>query len=198
MTISTLTVTNDMLGLLGELPINSIEANHPVVPRALQHISYENSVLQAERWWFNCETIQVQPQPNGQIFLPNDTLSADSLDRYPNLTVRGNRLYDLDKATDRFPVGTKITLRLHRLVPFDECPVSARAHIAARAKLAFQASIDGDEAKTRLLQNEFQQSLMRLNTEHTRNIKANMFHRPYVQRVRTHIQGTRRNRGYYG
>lgn len=196
MTINTLSVTNDMLGLLGELPINDLEQNHPVVPRALEHIRYENAVLQAEKWWFNCENTRVYPQPNGQILLPNDTLSADNFTRYPNLAVRGNRLYNLDKGTDRF--DEPVDLRIHRLVPFDEAPVTARAHVAARAKLAFQASIDGDPEKTRLLSREFQESLMRLNAEHTRNTKANMFNRPYVQVVRNHIMGTRRHRGYYG
>lgn len=190
MTISTLTVTNDMLGLLGELPINDLDTAHPVVPRALQHLSTSNTTVQAQKWWFNCETVSVQPTIEGYIMLPNDTLSADSLERYPNLTVRGNRLYNLDEATDKFT--EKMKLRLHRLVAFNDLPITARAYVAAHAKLAFQVSIDGDETKTRLLLQELQDAKLNINSEHTRNTRANMLLRPGVQRILNQIRGTRR------
>ena len=190
MTISTLTVVNDMLGLLGELPINDLDANHPVIPRAIAHITYENSVVQAEKWWFNCETVTLTPQVSGLILLPNDALSADSNTRYPNLAVRGTRLYNLDEATDKFTEAIKV--RLHRLIPFDDAPITMRAYVAARAKLAFQASIDGDELKTRLLASEQTAAFARVNAEHTRNVKANMFNRPGVQYILNQMRGTRR------
>ena len=60
--ITTLSIVNEMLGLLGELPVNDLDAFHPVVPRALSSIDTAQSSIQADQWWFNVETPTLIPQ----------------------------------------------------------------------------------------------------------------------------------------
>lgn len=43
MALKTLSVVNDMLGLLGELPINSIDEPHQLLPAALAKLNSANS-----------------------------------------------------------------------------------------------------------------------------------------------------------
>jgi hypothetical protein len=191
MTITQLTVTNDMLGLLGELPVNDLGDYHPVVPRALSYIATTNATVQATRWWFNVEWPTLQPQADTkEILLPNDTLSVDSLTQYPQLAYRGGKLYNLDDSTYEF--GDSVKVRLHRLLAFEDLPMLARVYIAASAKLRFAGSIDGaDPLKVQLLRQEVAESYANFNAEHIRNNKGNFFNTPSVAYKLANIRGYR-------
>jgi hypothetical protein len=190
MAYSTLEVVNSMLGLLGELPVNSINDPHTLIPAALAAINNQNSLVQVDFWWFNVEYPTLIPQtPSGLILLPADAASVDSLTQYPRLAVRGNRLYNLDDITDVFTQPLRV--RLHRVLSFEDAPAIARAHIGAKAKLEFQMAYDGDGTKAQFLQQEIKETYIRLHSEHIRNAKANMLMRPSVQHTLNRITGAR-------
>lgn len=191
MAFSTLDVVNSMLGLLGELPLNAVDEPHPLVPAALAALSTQASLVQADFWWFNVEYPTMYPQATGgQVLVPNDAASVDSLTQYPRLAIRGNRLYNLDDVTDVFT--SPLRVRLHRIMPFDDVPVIVRAHIAAKAKLEFQLAYDGDGTKAQFLQQEIKETYIRMHSEHIRNAKANMLMRPSVTPTLNRIVGDRR------
>lgn len=190
MAYSTLEVVNSMLGLLGELPVNSITDPHTLIPAALAAITNQNALVQVDFWWFNVEYPTLIPQAgSGLILVPDDAASVDSLTQYPRLAVRGNRLYNLDDITDVFTQPLRV--RLHRVLPFVEAPAIARAHIAAKAKLEFQMAYDGDGTKAQIIQQEIKETYIRLHSEHIRNAKANMLMRPSVQHTLNRITGSR-------
>lgn len=190
MAYSTLEVVNSMLGLLGELPVNSITDPHTIIPAALAAITNQNALVQVDFWWFNVEYPTLIPQAgSGLILVPEDAASVDSLTQYPRLAVRGNRLYNLDDITDVFTQPLRV--RLHRVLPFSDAPAIARAHIAAKAKLEFQMAYDGDGTKAQIIQQEIKETYIRLHSEHIRNAKANMLMRPSVQHTLNRITGSR-------
>ena len=190
MAYSTLEVVNSMLGLLGELPVNSIADPHTLIPAALAAITNQNALVQVDFWWFNVEYPTLIPQAgSGLILVPEDAASVDSLTQYPRLAVRGNRLYNLDDITDVFTQPMRV--RLHRVLPFSDAPSIARAHIAAKAKLEFQMAYDGDGTKAQIIQQEIKETYIRLHSEHIRNAKANMLMRPSVQYTLNRITGSR-------
>ena len=190
MAYSTLEVVNSMLGLLGELPVNSITDPHTLIPAALAAITNQNALVQVDFWWFNVEYPTLIPQAgSGLILVPEDAASVDSLTQYPRLAVRGNRLYNLDDITDVFTQPLRV--RLHRVLPFSDAPSIARAHIAAKAKLEFQMAYDGDGTKAQIIQQEIKETYIRLHSEHIRNAKANMLMRPSVQHTLNRITGAR-------
>ena len=126
--LDTLSVVNDMLGLLGEARVSFLDPANSLVSDARAKLDTANAVLQSGMWWFNVEYPTLTPQAGSkQILVPNDTAACDSLTQYPRLAVRGNRLYNLDDVTDMFDGPLRV--RLHRVVPFDDCPLLARAHI---------------------------------------------------------------------
>lgn len=191
MAYSTLDVVNSMLGLLGELPVNSIDDSHSLIHAALAALSSQAALVQADFWWFNVEYPTLTPQtPSGAILVPEDAASVDSLTQYPRLTIRGNRLYNLDEVTDVFT--TPLRVRLHRVMPFEDVPLIARTHIAAKAKLEFQLAYDGDSTKAQFIQQEIKETYIRMHSEHIRNAKANMLMRPSVQQTLNRITGGRR------
>ena len=190
MAYSTLEVVNSMLGLLGELPVNSITDPHTLIPAALAAITNQNALVQVDFWWFNVEYPTLIPQAgSGLILVPEDAASVDSLTQYPRLAVRGNRVYNLDDITDVFTQPLRV--RLHRVLPFSDAPAIARAHIAAKAKLEFQMAYDGDSTKAQIIQQEIKETYIRLHSEHIRNAKANMLMRPSVQHTLNRITGAR-------
>ena len=179
MALTTLAVVNDMLGLLGERRVNDLMEPHPMIPNAIAKLETATAWVQADMWWFNVEYPTLTPQAGtGELLVPNDAAACDSLTQYPRLAVRGNRLYNLDDVTDVFTAPIRV--RLHRIVPFADCPVLARAYIAARAKLDFQKDYDGDSMKAQILAQEIKDSYARMHAEHIRNAKANILHRPSV------------------
>ena len=179
-----------MLGLLGELPVNSITDPHTLIPAALAAVTNQNALVQVDFWWFNVEYPTLIPQAgSGLILVPEDAASVDSLTQYPRLAVRGNRVYNLDDITDVFTQPLRV--RLHRVLPFSDAPAIARAHIAAKAKLEFQMAYDGDGTKAQIIQQEIKETYIRLHSEHIRNAKANMLMRPSVQHTLNRITGSR-------
>lgn len=190
MALQTLDVVNSMIGLLGEHPVNALDEPHTLIQPALAKLAQQNTLVQADFWWFNVEYPTLIPQVGtGHMLVPNDTASADSLTKYPRLTVRGNRLYNMDDITDIFLMP--IRCRLHRIIPFEDTPIVARAHIAAKAKLDFQLSLDGDSTKAQGLQQEIRETYIRLHAEHIRNAKANLLGRMSVQQTLQRIVGDR-------
>lgn len=192
MALTTLDVVNDMLGLLGERRVNAVDEPHPMIPNALAKLKSAGDAVQAVLWWFNTEYPTLQPQVGtGHILVPNDTAACDSLTQYPRLAVRGNRLYNLDDVTDVFT--SPVRVRLHRVVPFEDCPPTVRAHIAAKAKLDFQKDFDGDTTKAQILMAEVKGTYADMHAEHTRNARANLLHRPSVITKLAQIVGGRRD-----
>ena len=190
MALSTLDGVNDMLGLLGERRVNSLDEPHPLIQDALSKLDTATAATQTVLWWFNVEYPVLHPQAgSGQLLVPNDTAACDSLTQYPRLAVRGRRLYNLDDVTDVFT--SPLRVRLHRVIPFEDCPMVVRAHIIAKAKLDFQKDFDGDSMKAQVLAREIQETYANMHAEHIRNAKANILWRPSMLAKMTGIVGGR-------
>ena len=184
--INTLSAVNACLGTLGELPVNAVDEDHPLVPAALTKINHETAFLQADLWWFNVEYPTLFPDPvDKTIRVPSDCVGVDSLTQYPRYAVRAGRLYNLDTGSKEFEAPLRV--RLHRALPFDDMPLLARALVQARAARKFHADYDGDQAKMQRLTADEQHSYMTFNAEHIRNAKANMLNRSGVQNVLLHV-----------
>lgn len=194
MALQKLDIVNQMLGLQGERPINDLESTHPSLSGALLYLDSWNAQIQATRWWFNTENATLTPQlGTGFIRLPNNTLAFDIPNRSPNITTRGDRLYNLD--TQSYVFESPVQGVLHRLIDFDDLPILARAYIGARAKLGFQDSYDADQIKTANLKQEVQMTYGNMNAEHIRVVSANMFNRPGVAAQLANIRGNRYSAG---
>lgn len=184
--MNTLDAVNACLGTLGELPVNAVDEDHPLVPAALTKINQEAAVLQADFWWFNVEYPTLFPDPvTKQVRPPSDCVGVDSLTQYPRYAIRSGRLYNLDSGSDEFQ--TPIRVRLHRSLPYEDMPMLARSLVQARAARKFHADYDGDQAKMQRLSQDEQQAYIVFNAEHIRNAKANMLGRTGVAGMLMHI-----------
>lgn len=182
-----LDVINEMLGTLGESPLNDVDEDHPLVAAALRKFRLTNYKEQARKWWFNTEIVTLTPDPVSKfIYVPADTINVDPRSSRDPLVQRGRRFYDPNNAT--YEITGNVQCMLIRLVPFEDLPATAQAFVSASAKLAFQADFDGDQVKYRQLMDDKRDAYSILNSEHIRNCQTNLLHRAAGQDfLRNHV-----------
>lgn len=163
-------VVNDMLGTMGEAPLNSLSDAHAFKGAAQRVLNRVNNAVQARGWWFNRENFTGTPELNtGKIYLPTDTIGI----RGTHIQ-RGRTLYDPVKGTDVFTEDQKLVLI--RLVPFEDLPEVAASYIAAAAVSRFQSDYDGDSTKARELSGVAATTKALAEAEETRQAKANLIY----------------------
>jgi Tail tubular protein len=162
-----LEVINEMLGGLGELPVVSLTDGHPLVPSGLSKLALANTREQSKGWWFNRELVELVPDTSGFIWLPNDQLSVDPIERGNNYVARGRKLYKpFDKATaTKYVFTSPVTVRLIREVPFEDCPATAQSLISLAAQLDFCRTHDADTTKLQLLSSMYREAATILGRE---------------------------------
>lgn len=166
-----LTVVNDMLGTMGEAPLNSIDDPHTYRAAGISILARVNREFQARGWWFNREALTIQPGAlDSNIYLPGDTINVRTENR--NYVQRYRRLYNLDGGTYVFDKEQDVTLL--RLVPFEETPELYAAYAAAESVMRFQKRYDGDSEKSRTLGKELMDAKVAANSEETRQTRTNL------------------------
>ena len=159
--MKTLDVVNEMLGTMGETPLNTLDDPHAFRGACLSTLARVNREVQAKGWWFNSELLTLSPSAlDSSIYLPGDCLGV----RVPrkatgastrNYVKRGRRLYDTGSNGDAgtYVFTADVTVDIFRLIPFeDDLDEVAANYIASQAVLQFQSKYDGDTAKGRELE----------------------------------------------
>lgn len=172
--MDTLEIVNEMLGSIGETPLNSLEESHPLISAGIQTIIRSRRRLQAREWWFNVRDTTLHPDAATQeVRVPNDATAVSLEHRDRGIAQRGRRMFDSIKNT--FEIGRPIKVRLHQNLELNELPMHALLYIAADATYMFHRDHDGDPDKLRDLGNDRMMAWMDLKAEDTRQKKANLF-----------------------
>jgi len=202
--MQTLTVVNEMLGTMGETPLNTLEDPHTYRGACLSTLDRVNREVQAKGWVFNREFLTLQPGAlNGHIYLPGDFIAVRVQRKRSGaatrtIVQRGRRLYDTGSygSEGTYVFTESVDVELVRLVPFEDLPESPAAHIAAVSVVEFQSKYDGDVAKTRELVARISGpmgTLAALQSEETRATQVNMIEsNPRLMRLRRIIGAARR------
>lgn len=184
--ITELDVVNECLGTMGELPVNSLDDEHPFLPAARTALRVASMREQAKGWWFNKELTTLVPDATTQnIVLPSDTIRIDPTDETLNYVQRGNRLYQpyADATFDKFKFTQSVKCWLVRQLVFTDLPPTAQDLVGVSAVLQFQGSFDADPQRKADLREEYRAAYITLNTEHIRNVNANRLRSPSLQRA---------------
>jgi len=119
--------------------------------------------VQTRGWNYNTEeNVDIQPDQNGFVILPLNTLKVDTVGASASINAiqRGSRLYN---KTDRtYVFATAATVDMVLGLDFEELPSTARMFITIRAARKYQDRYFGDQAShSYTLQDELTaQSLM--------------------------------------
>jgi len=138
-----LEAVNTMLGVIGETPVNSINAGSGSLPvsvvTALNVLDEVNKEVQSEGWHFNTEhEYPLVRNASNKFTLPNNILKIDTpVNKYTDLDIvqRGSTLYDRKNHTDVFTqdIDVSITFELN----FEEIPQQFRSYIVVKAARKF-------------------------------------------------------------
>lgn len=183
--LNELDVVNKCIGTLGESPLNSLSDEHPLMAAALQALKVASMRVQARVWWFNRELTTLVPDTiNGSIFLPADTIRLDPTDTSLNYVQRGNRLYKpyAPPSEDKYRFTKSVQCWLVRNLPFTDLPPTAQTAVMFAAVLDFQKEYDSDTDASAALTKDLGDAMVQLNTDHIRNVNANVLNRPSLQR----------------
>lgn len=163
---------NQMLGHIGEAPINSIsnEAALPIsASTALVVLREVSKEVQTEEWHFNTITdYEPVKEVSGKLKLPDNTLFVDATDTRNDVVQRGLYLYNRKDRTDVFTETIKCDLTVQ--LDWDDLAEVARRYITLRASRLFQGrmvgstelqsliALDEMQARARLLELDSQSS----------------------------------------
>ncbi|MDX0455490.1 phage tail protein [Sinorhizobium medicae] len=144
--LTELEAINEILATGSESPISTLEENVVIDAALAMNTLRATSVeVQTRGWNFNTEdALQIQPDQEGTILLPRNTLKVDTTGESSgiNAVQRGERLYNKTDKTYEFtgPVTVDLILGLD----FEEMPSSARVYITIRAARKYQDRYFGD------------------------------------------------------
>lgn len=194
--VTTLSVVNDMLALLGELPVNDLDDDHALIPRALSQLKTTNELEQGPGYYFNTEFPTLVAQTTGRIILPDDCISVDLLATSPRVGQRGGYLYNMDDSTYTWEAGKTYRCIMKRLVAFDDLPGPPKGYIRARALQDFNTNIVGDTTKNTTLKEDVRIARIQMMKEHIRYVGANLLYTPSVLAKLGNMIGTKANMLY--
>ena len=146
--VTELDAVNEIIGSIGESPVNSIENPTNVdVINAIRLLGLANRSFQSRGWSFNINTsYKLNPDVFTKKIRWADNflfLTGTNGTRYVK---RGLYLFDFTNQTDTF--NTSIEVEVILMVPFEDMPEVARQYITSKAAREFQVRYLGDQALT--------------------------------------------------
>lgn len=181
-----LDAVNLCLSSIGREPVSTLETSDLDTAMARDSINQVSVDVQNNGgmgWWFNQEKRwKLSPDGNGEIILPNNTLSilearTTFYDQGERLTVRGNRVYDTDnhtfEMTENVTRDGTIEFTLLLLLPYEQLPTSARSAIAWTARRIFCDDVLGDVNMHEINSRNEMRAYSRLEQENRRTLRSN-------------------------
>lgn len=158
---------NEILSVLGQAPVNSLELKTPDVAMAIQVLDRVDRDTQAEGWYFNTELeIDVSPDADSKFPFQENWISADpDATRYQDKEIvpRNGFFYDLRKNT--YLLGlSKLTVNAIIYLDWDDLPEAARRYSTLRTARMMAERVLGSADKSGFtLRDEFRaRSLLKM------------------------------------
>lgn len=162
-----LRAVNEILPKLGERPVTSLEAKSPTLAVILPQIDCEVALILSPGWWFNTAyDVDLFPDSEGNLNVPDDTISFVSNRSYPDVVVRGKRFYSLKDRSYHFT--DKIRGTLIQTMGFEDLPENAARFVLYSAMVTIYATDIGLEQVVQLWTQYSQQARAQMEQEHLR------------------------------
>lgn len=183
-----LTAVNEILPKLGERPVTSIEAKSPTLAVILPQIDAEIHLVLAPGWWFNtCYNVDLFPDSEGNLPVPEDTISFVPNRGYKDIVARGGRFYDT--GTRSYIFTEKVQGTLIQWVNFDDLPETAQRFVLYSALVTIYATDIGMETVVGLWRQYAQQAQANMEQEHLRHRKYTVKQSPRYRKLRAAMRG---------
>lgn len=176
-----LDAVNDMLGVIGESPISSLEGTLPAdAYTAMQILGRVSREVQSRGWHFNTEeAVPLTPDESNYINIPSNVVSIDANKVYhPTLDVvkRGTKLYNRENHSFDFSDYTTVYCDITYLLEFTDMPEAARRYISIRAARIFQDKFMGSDTLHGFSQEDEMWAKIDLENEEAASADYNILH----------------------
>jgi len=165
-----LKAVNAILPKLGEHPVTSLDSRSPTLGIILPEIDAQIDLLLTPGWWFNkFEDVDLFPNSEGQIDVPEDTLDFVPNAQYDDIVQRDELFYNGKTRSFVFPVGSKITGTLTQRLGFEQLPEPAANFVLYSALITIYATDIGLEQVVQLWRQYAQQAQANMEQAHLRH-----------------------------
>lgn len=156
--LTRLDAVNEMLRMLSLAPVSSLDDTENLKSSIAQETLESSRVeILSMGWHANKVKVTLEPDVDGYIAVSSTVIEIEALkntddQEIPDVTVRGDRLFDITNNTEVFTknVNAYITYDLS----FEDIPVSLRRFVLAHAKRRFQMNMQGNTATDSILREE--------------------------------------------
>lgn len=186
-----LTAINLLLRKVGTRAVSSPDINHPDVADAKEVLTIEIGNILNRGWWFNKRaSVRHSPDSSGYINLGANVIriepDRDTRRIYPELSLRGNRVYDVTNNT--FTLASDIVVDEYIELDWEHIPHTAHLYIAYTAASEFVSDKLEDTAKANKLERTAREHLEDLHADELRSTKPNMLESPNARHMLSGVQ----------
>lgn len=173
--ITKLTVVNECLKTMGEVPLNTlVNEDHPYIAAALSALDLALIRELSLPWWFNTEYCTLHPDSiTKKIVLPQNCLDIDPRSGTGYLVARGRYLFDRMEQSYEFDKPEEV--RYTSFIEFDDLPMLFKMYVMYSAVLDFCSSFDADAQRVQEVNMKYAASRVTVKSADTRNKDINMF-----------------------
>lgn len=133
-----LEAVNEMLSILGEQPVNTLDSTGITTVSIAQDILHRVSrSIQAKKLRCNSEdNYTLIRSADGTVLIPRNTLSIDGMSKSDDFIQRGTKLYNRKDHTFIFTADPQVTITF--FLEFEQLPEAVRKYITIKASRIFQ------------------------------------------------------------
>ena len=183
-----LRAVNEILPKLGERPVTSLEAKSPTLNVILPQMECELALVVAPGWWFNTAyNVDLFPDSEGNLNVPEDTISFFANKNSRDVVVRGERFYDM--LTRSYTFTEKVTGTLIQTMAFGDLPENAARYVLYSAMVTIYATDIGLEQVVSLWSQYKATALAQMEQEHLRHRQYSVKQSPRYQKLRRAMRG---------
>lgn len=183
-----LRAVNEILPKLGERPVTSLEAKSPTLGVILPQIDCEVALCLAPGWWFNTAyNVDLFPDSEGNLMVPEDTISFVANRDYQDVVVRGEAFYNL--VTRSYHFTDKVQGTLIQTMEFSDLPENAARYVLYSAMVTIYATDIGMESVVQLWSQYAQQARAQMEQEHLRHRGYSVKQSPRYRNLRRAMRG---------
>lgn len=181
-----LEAVNDILSVLGESPVSTLEDNGRVdAAVAVTILRSTSRAVQSQGWVWNTEkAYTLTPSfPDNYLYVPSNTLRIDSseADRRVDVVQRGTRLWNRKDHTFVFP--DPVTVDVVVGLGFEEIPQPARYYITLRTGRIYQDRFLGSDLISAFAESDERAALADLKHEETESGDFNFLNGQMMRRI---------------
>lgn len=162
-----------MLATTGTAPLSTSDTAHPSYRKASALLTDVLEEFHSMEMWFNTHLRTLQPNTDGRVLVPANTITCDPVDICKNYSIRGQYLFDNENFT--FTINEPVECIVITDVPVQELPTAAYQYVRAKARYEYFLDEDGSTTKLQNYLGMYQQKMQDLVTTNLKLQDVNFF-----------------------